>query len=122
MSKLSFTVRKPPAADDDKASDKFKLSALPRHLSSAASSASATPLTGSPRTFSSREDSDDDEESGIVFADGGNKDEPDSSDDEDGRLEDELITSFNKFGAQRCVSFRSFQHFYSSQQTHVPPS
>lgn len=81
--------------------DKFKLSALPRHLSSAASSASATPLTGSPRTFSSREDSDDDEESGIVFADGGHKEEPDSSDDEDGRLEDELITSFNKFGAQR---------------------
>lgn len=101
MSKLSFTVRKPPAADDDKASDKFKLSALPRHLSSAASSASATPLTGSPRTFSSREDSDDDEESGIVFADGGHKDEPDSSDDEDGRLEDELIITFNKFGAQR---------------------
>ncbi|KAG2335877.1 hypothetical protein BDR05DRAFT_971344 [Suillus weaverae] len=28
--------------------------ALPRHLSSAASSASDTPLTGSPRTFSSR--------------------------------------------------------------------
>ncbi|KAG1782272.1 DExH-box splicing factor binding site-domain-containing protein, partial [Suillus placidus] len=26
---------------------------------------------------------------------------PDSSDDEDGRLDDELITSFNKFGAQR---------------------
>ncbi|KAG1838708.1 DExH-box splicing factor binding site-domain-containing protein [Suillus subluteus] len=103
MSKLSFTVRKPPAADDDRASDKFKLSALPRHLSSAASSASGTPLTGSPRTFSSREDSDDDEESGIVFADGGRKDEPDSSDDEDNRLEDELITSFNKFGAQRCT-------------------
>ncbi|KAG2339166.1 hypothetical protein BDR05DRAFT_968262 [Suillus weaverae] len=101
MSKLSFTVRKPPAADNDRASDKFKLSALPRHLSSAASSASGTPLTGSPRTFSSREDSDDEEESGIVFADGGRKDGPDSSDDEDGRLEDELITSFNKFGAQR---------------------
>ncbi|KAG1817526.1 DExH-box splicing factor binding site-domain-containing protein [Suillus subaureus] len=101
MSKLSFTVRKPPAADDDRASEKFKLSALPRHLSSAASSASGTPLTGSPRTFSSREDSDDQEESGIVFADGGRKDEPDSSDDEDDRLEDELVTSFNKFGAQR---------------------
>ncbi|KAG1776092.1 hypothetical protein EV702DRAFT_923758, partial [Suillus placidus] len=97
----SFTVRKPPAVDNDKASDKFKLPALPRHLSSAASSASGTPLTGSPRTFSSREDSDDEEESGIVFADGGRKDGPDSSDDEDGRLEDELITSFNKFGAQR---------------------
>ncbi|KAG2031703.1 DExH-box splicing factor binding site-domain-containing protein [Suillus americanus] len=120
MSKLSFTVRKPTATDDDRASDKFKLSALPRHLSSAASSASGTPLTGSPRTFSSREDSDEEEEeSGIVFADGGRKDEPDSSDDEDGRLEDELITSFNKFGAQRCVSFRSFQHFYSSQKAHV---
>ncbi|KAG1776108.1 hypothetical protein EV702DRAFT_1198719 [Suillus placidus] len=87
MSKLSFTVRKPPAADNDRASDKFKLPALPRHLSSAASCASGTPLTGSPQ------------ESGIVFADDGRKDGPDSSDDEDGRLEDELITSFNKFGA-----------------------
>ncbi|KAG1772834.1 hypothetical protein EV702DRAFT_1270545 [Suillus placidus] len=48
----------------------------------------------------SREDSDDEEESGIVFADGGRKDEPDSSDDEDGCLEDKLITSSNKFGAQ----------------------
>ncbi|KAG1777674.1 hypothetical protein EV702DRAFT_1268142 [Suillus placidus] len=72
-----------------------------KRFSAAASSASGTPLTGSPRTFSSREDSDDEEESRIVFADGGRKDEPDSSDDEDGRLEDELITSFNKFGVQR---------------------
>ncbi|KAG1740291.1 DExH-box splicing factor binding site-domain-containing protein [Suillus lakei] len=119
MSKLSFTVRKPSAADDDRASDKFKLSALPRHLSSAASSASGTPLTGSPRTFSSREDSDDEEESGIVFAESVRQNEPDSSDDEDDRLEDELITSFNKFGAQRCVSFRSFQHFYNSQKAYV---
>ncbi|OJA07916.1 hypothetical protein AZE42_03685 [Rhizopogon vesiculosus] len=101
MSKLSFTVRKPPAVDEDKASDKFKLSALPRHLSSAASSASGTPVTGSPRTFSSREDSDSDDENGIVFADGGHKEVPDSSDDEDEHLGDELITSFNKFGAQR---------------------
>ncbi|KAG1776089.1 hypothetical protein EV702DRAFT_923921, partial [Suillus placidus] len=107
-----------PAADNDRASDKFKLPALPRHLSSAASSASGTPLTGSPRTFSSREDSDE-EESGIVFADGGRKDGPDSSEDEDGCLEDELITSFNKFGAQRCVSFHSFKHFYSSQKAHA---
>ncbi|KAG1809509.1 DExH-box splicing factor binding site-domain-containing protein [Suillus variegatus] len=106
-SKLSFTVRKPPAADNDRASDKFKLSALPRHLSSATSSASGSPLTGSPRTYSSREDSDDEEESGIVFADGGHKDEPDSSDDEDNRLEDELITSFNKFGAQRVNGKKS---------------
>ncbi|KAG1854932.1 DExH-box splicing factor binding site-domain-containing protein [Suillus subalutaceus] len=75
-----------------------------------------------PRTFSSREDSDDEEEpSGIVFVNCGRKDESDYSDDhdEDDRLEDELITSFNKFGAQRCVSFRSFQHFYSSQKAHV---
>ncbi|KAG1776064.1 DExH-box splicing factor binding site-domain-containing protein [Suillus placidus] len=79
MSKLSFTVRKPPAADNDRASDKFKLQ----------------------RSLATSPDSDDEEESGIVFADGGRKDGPDSSDDEDGRLEDELITSFNKFGAQR---------------------
>jgi len=36
-----------------------------------------------------------------VFTDGGRKDEPDSSDDEDDRLEDTLITSLNKFGVQR---------------------
>jgi hypothetical protein len=101
MSKLSLTVRKPTGPNDERSSDRFKLSALPRHLSSAASSTSGTPLTGSPRTFSSREDSDEDEESGIVFTDNGRKYEPDSSDDEDDRLEDELITSFNKFGAQR---------------------
>ena len=116
-SKLSFTVRKPPIADEDRVSDKFKLSAFPRHLSSAASSVSATPLTGTPRTFSSREDSD--EESGIVFADGGRKEAPDSSDDEDEHLEDELITSFNKFGAQRCVvSFYTLQ-IYSSHKAHL---
>ncbi|KAG1861653.1 hypothetical protein F4604DRAFT_1787511 [Suillus subluteus] len=56
------------------------------------------PLTGPPRTFSSRANSNNEEESGIVFGDGGRKDEPDSSDDEDDRVEDELITSFNKFG------------------------
>lgn len=39
-----------------------------------------------------------------MFAGDGHKDEPDSSDDEDDRLEDEFITSFNKFGAQRCVN------------------
>jgi hypothetical protein len=101
MSKLSLTVRKPTGPNDERSSDRFKLSALPRHISSAASSTSGTPLTGSPRIFSSREDSDEDEESGIVFTDNGRKYEPDSSDDEDDRLEDELITSFNKFGAQR---------------------
>lgn len=47
-----------------------------------------------------------------MFTDGGRKDEPDSSDDEDDRLEDTLITSLNKFGVQRCVSLRFFQHFY----------
>ncbi|KAG2115363.1 uncharacterized protein F5147DRAFT_649726 [Suillus discolor] len=69
-------VRKPPAADDDRANDKFQLSALPQ-------------------------DSDDEKKSEVVFADGGRKDEPDSSDDEDKRLEDKLITSLNKFGVQR---------------------
>jgi hypothetical protein len=47
-----------------------------------------------------------------VFAGDGHKDEPDSSDDEDDRLEDEFITSFNNFGAQRwCASFRFFPTF-----------
>ncbi|KAG1814679.1 uncharacterized protein BJ212DRAFT_346703 [Suillus subaureus] len=94
-------------------------SAFHRHLSSAVSSTSGSPLKGSPRTFSSREDSDDEEESRIMFADGGRKDELESNDDEEGHLEDELITSFN--GAQRCVFFCSFQHFYNSQKALVLP-
>ncbi|KAG2339199.1 hypothetical protein BDR05DRAFT_1062307 [Suillus weaverae] len=37
----------------------------------------------------------------LATSDGGRKDWPNSSDDEDSRHEDELATSFNKFGAQR---------------------
>ncbi|KAG6372950.1 hypothetical protein JVT61DRAFT_6991 [Boletus reticuloceps] len=56
---------------------------LPRHLAGAGSSATGSPLAGSPRTFSSREDSDDDGETGIVFANRfGVDDHTDSSDEE----------------------------------------
>ncbi|KAG1851363.1 hypothetical protein F4604DRAFT_1934030 [Suillus subluteus] len=64
MSKLSFPVcRKPPAADDDTASNRFKLSVL---------------SPPSPPIHSPEDSDDNEEESGIVFADGGRKDEPDS--------------------------------------------
>ncbi|KAG1873971.1 hypothetical protein F4604DRAFT_1904058 [Suillus subluteus] len=83
------------------------------HGRCAAISASGSKLTGS---FNSRDGSDDEEESGVVFAHGGRKDKPDCKDDEDEHLKDEFIAHFNQFSAQRCVSFRSFQHFYRSQK------
>ncbi|KAG2039393.1 hypothetical protein BDR03DRAFT_998793 [Suillus americanus] len=88
MSKLSFTV---PNSQQPTVTGPLGTNsnpALPRRLSSAASSASGSPLTDCPRTFSSLEDSDEQDH------------EPDSSDDEDDRLEDELITSFNKFSCK----------------------
>ncbi|KAG9314803.1 DExH-box splicing factor binding site-domain-containing protein [Chiua virens] len=89
---VSFTVRRPtptsrPPSSGPESDGPFKIPALPRHLASAGSSAMGSPLAGSPRTFSSREDSDDDDdETGIVFANGSGADDDirhtDSSDDE----------------------------------------
>ncbi|KAG1860064.1 hypothetical protein F4604DRAFT_1930376 [Suillus subluteus] len=89
MSKLSFTVHKPLAADEDRAGDKLKLSAPPSPLQC---------LLGGIPTTSRR--------AGSCFLMRGRKYEPDSSDDEDGRLENEFITSFNKFGTQRCCKWK----------------
>lgn len=84
--KVSFTVRRPtpvsrPESDSDSSS--FKVPALPRHLSGA-STPNSPLVRGSPptRTYSER----------------------DSSDEDGSEAEDELVTAFDKFGAQRCVS------------------
>ncbi|KAG1850200.1 DExH-box splicing factor binding site-domain-containing protein [Suillus subalutaceus] len=84
MSKLSFTVHKPLAADEDRASDKLKLGAPSSPLQCL--------LGGIPTTS---------RKAGSCFLMRGRKYEPDPSGDEDGRLENEFITSFKKFSAQR---------------------
>lgn len=102
-SKVSFTVRRPSpvsrgsstGADSDSNSS-FKIPAIPRHLSSANSSARASPSPlgrGSPAPKRTRE-------------------EQDSSDEEEGN-QDELVTGFDQFGVQRCVSSPDFSplHF-----------
>lgn len=100
--KLSFTIRRPTptsrasstGADSD--SSNFKLPALPRHLASSTShhhtngsSGASSPLgrsspKPSARTYRERDSSDEDE-----------------------GVEDELVTGFDQFGVQRCVSHLS---------------
>ncbi|KAG8214330.1 DExH-box splicing factor binding site-domain-containing protein [Butyriboletus roseoflavus] len=106
-STVSFTVRRPtpvsrPSSSGPESDGPFKVPALPRHLASAGSSATGSPLAGSPRTFSSRGDSDDDDdETGIVFVNGSGADDnshhADRSDDED------LVGNSKQHSSQRCV-------------------
>lgn len=87
-SKVSFTVRRPspPSRTSSSGPDSdFKVPALPRHLT--ASSAPGSPLRRESPKPNSR-----------------TYEERDSS-DEDGGIEDELVTGFDQFGVQRCVSF-----------------
>ncbi|KAH7888156.1 DExH-box splicing factor binding site-domain-containing protein [Phlebopus sp. FC_14] len=97
--KVSFTVRRPtpvsrPPSSGPESGEQFKVPALPRHLASNNGSATGSPLAGSPRTFSSREDSDED---GLVLR----RDDTASSDEDDEAAEDELVTGFDQFGVQR---------------------
>lgn len=105
-STVSFTVRRPtpvsrPSSSGPESDGPFKVPALPRHLASAGGSAASSPLAGSPRTFSSREDSEDDGEAGIVFVNGPGADNDshhtDSSDEEN------FGTSAKQLSGQRCV-------------------
>lgn len=90
--KLSFTIRRPsPVSRASSAGGNdsdFKIPAIPARLTSSAnSSAPGSPLRNeSPkprsRTYGERDSSDEEEET-----------------------EDELVTGFDKFGVQRCVSF-----------------
>ncbi|KAF8421517.1 hypothetical protein L210DRAFT_2219547 [Boletus edulis BED1] len=98
---VSFTVRRStpvsrPSSFGPESDGPFKIPALPRHLASAGSSATGSPLAGSPRTFSSREDSDDDGETGIVFANRFGAD--DASHNANSSDEEDLIAS-----GQRCI-------------------
>ncbi|KAG6370795.1 DExH-box splicing factor binding site-domain-containing protein [Boletus reticuloceps] len=99
-STVSFTVRRPtpvsrPSSSGPESDAPFKIPALPRRLASAGSSATGSPLAGSPRTFSSREDSGDDGETGIVFANRFGAD--DASHHTDSSDEENLIASGQRF-------------------------
>lgn len=105
-SKVSFTVRRPtplsrPPSSGPESDGQFKIPALPRHMRGERS-ATGSPLAGS------REGSDDDD-TGIVFSNGavhkGDAREPDSSDDDDTKVQEELVTEFDQFSVQRCVHF-----------------
>ncbi|KAF9218712.1 hypothetical protein BS17DRAFT_770525 [Gyrodon lividus] len=105
-SKLSFTIRRPtptsrPSSSGPESDAQFKVPALPRHLTSAGSSASGSPLAGSPRTCGSREDSDDDGEHGIVFTNGTGPRKTTSYQTDSSDEEDEPVTGFDQFGVQR---------------------
>ena len=81
--KVSFTVRRPTStsrAASSGSDSNFKLPALPHHLADAPDSVSGSPLARSVASS------------------------PDSSDEEDEELQDELLTSFDQIAVQRCVN------------------
>ena len=87
--KVSFTVRRPTPASRAASSGSdstFKLPALPRHLADPDDSASGSPLARSAASS------------------------PDSSDEEDEELQDELLTSFDQIAVQRCVDLSLPNH------------
>ena len=87
--KVSFTVRRPTPASRAASSGSdstFKLPALPRHLADAEDSASRSPLARSGASS------------------------PDSSDEEDEQLQDELLTSYDQIAVQRCVDLSLPNH------------
>lgn len=110
LSKVSFTVRRPtpesratstgPDSDDIR----FKLPALPRHLAHNNSANNNNSTPGSPLVGSSPKRSA--------------PASPNSSDEEDDQPTDELVTGFDRFGVQRCVSpFLSRFKYRSPQLT-----
>ena len=90
---VSFTIRRPTpesrstSAGPDSNHVRFKSPTLPRHLAqeTAVGSTSGTPLTGNSPKRST-------------------PDGPDSSDEDDQRPTDELVTGFDRFGVQRYVT------------------
>ncbi|KAH7915093.1 DExH-box splicing factor binding site-domain-containing protein [Hygrophoropsis aurantiaca] len=80
MSKVSFTVRRPTP-------------------SSQLTSTAGTPVAGSPRLFSSRNDSDDDDERGIIFENGSAQDH--DEDQSDHSSDDELASGIGRVSVQR---------------------
>ncbi|KAF8443919.1 DExH-box splicing factor binding site-domain-containing protein [Boletus edulis BED1] len=103
-STVSFTVRRStpvsrPSSSRLESDRPFKIPALPRHLANAGSSATGSPLAGYPRTFSPPENEDDDEETGIVFANRFGAD--DASHHTDSSDEENLIASSILASGQR---------------------
>lgn len=90
---VSFTVRRPTPVSragssgiDSDAEPTFKVPALPKHLTSNGNSRPSSPLSKSKSSLGTRK-----------FV------EPDSSDEEEENV-DEIVTGFDSFGVQRCVS------------------
>lgn len=119
-SKVSFTIRRPTpvsrapssGADSD-APSSFKVPSLPRHLVNPDDSTPGSPLarsaTSSPKPSIRSK----------YYGDG-----QDSSDeDDDEALQDELVTEFDRFGTQRCVSIPSLvlQSFQLTEATRHRP-
>ena len=102
-SKVSFTIRRPSpvsraasSGPDSDAGSSFKIPPLPRHILS-----SDDPTLGSPLARSATSSP---HPSHLAQYQGQHQDD---SSDEDNIIEDELVTGFDKFGVQRCVSFSS---------------
>lgn len=102
-SKISFTIRRPSpvsraasSGPDSDAGSSFKIPSVPRRILPNDESNFGSPLgrsaTSSPHP--------------PRFAQSQDQQQSDSS-DEDDVIEDELVTGFDKFGVQRCVSFSS---------------
>ncbi|CAA7259166.1 unnamed protein product [Cyclocybe aegerita] len=108
-SKVSFTVRRPTpvsratsSGPDSDAGSSFRVPSIPRHLTNTnGDSALGSPLARS-ETSSPHPDAQYD------------------SSDEDSVVEDELVTGFDKFGVQRCVSSvpRRLQLFQLTKAPH----
>jgi hypothetical protein len=98
--KVSFTIRRPSpasrATSSGADSDNNSSCKIPRHL---ANDSGSNPC--SPVRF------------GEAFALRARYTELDSSDDDDEKVDDELVTGFDQFGVQRCVS-SSPHHFHPS--------
>jgi hypothetical protein len=92
--KVSFTIRRPTpesraaSAGPDSDDPRFKVPALPRHLNNDYNAGNSTP--GSPLAGSSPKRSA--------------PDSADSSDEDENGPTDELVTGFDRFGVQRCVT------------------
>jgi len=107
VGKVSFIIRRPTpesraaSAGPDSNDTRFKSPALPRHIAqetSADGSTPGTPLAGSLPKRST-------------------PDSPNSSDEEDDKPTDELVTGFDRFGVQRCVTALSHSALRGPQLT-----
>lgn len=102
-SKVSFTIRRPSpvsraasSGPDSDASSSFKIPSIPRRVLP-----NDEPTLGSPLARSATSSPHPSR-----LAQSHTQQQNDSSDD-DSVVEDELVTGFDKFGVQRCVSFLS---------------